>query len=345
MMDKEQIPPCSEVIELLSPADQAEISFLTQEQKDFFSDPNRFIPHDPELKPREIDLTFPGKAIFRWNVQGDSQLQISEDPDFSVFRLYPGKNNQAEISNLMPGKQYFWRVKTEHTLSEVRRFTVAPDHPRWVNIPNVTNCRDIGNWKTADGKKIRAGMIYRGAQFESETEGNVIFITPDGKRCFTEELHIKTELDLRGEEIKSFSPAEKIYPFPLSAYASWGGYGVFTAEQMEYYRQIFELFADPEIYPVYFHCAGGGDRTGTLAFMLEAVLGLDYETLLTEYELSNLSVSGERTRFSEVWKKFMEKLETLSPGGSIHEQVREYLHQCGIPDETLEKIRSILLEP
>ena len=326
-------------IELLSPADQEEISFLTQAQKDFLTDPKRFTPHDPELEPQKIDLSIPARALFRWNGPEDAQVLICEDPGFSNPKVYSGKNNQAEVSNLLSGKQYYWRVKTEDSLSEISRFRIAEDHPRWIDLPNVTNCRDIGGWKCSDGRKIRSGMVYR-----EKTEKSLL-ITPEGVRIFTEDLRIKTELDLRYAEIKTSSPAQQIFPFPLSAYASWSEFGIFTKEQMEYYRQIFELFADPELYPVYFHCAGGGDRTGTLAFMLEAVLGLNYESLLTEYELSNLSISGERTRFSEVWKKFMEKLESLVPGAGIHEQVRKYLHQCGVSDQTLEKIKTILLEP
>ena len=75
------------------------------------------------------------------------------------------------------------------------------------------------------------------------------------------------------------------------------------------------------------------------------MLGLDRESLLTEYELSNLSVSGERNRFSEVWTGFMEKLKSFAPGGTEGEQVREFLRQCGVTDEVQTKIRSILLEP
>ena len=109
-------------------------------------------------------------------------------------------------------------------------------------------------------------------------------------------------------------------------------------------KKIFELFADPSAYPLYFHCQGGGDRTGTVAFLLENMLGVSDADCLNDYELSNLSASGERTRFSEVWTKFMEKLETFVPGGSRQEQVCEFLRQCGVTDATQAKIRSFLLE-
>ncbi|MBQ6597880.1 MAG: tyrosine-protein phosphatase, partial [Lentisphaeria bacterium] len=160
-------------------------------------------------------------------------------------------------------------------------------------------------------------------------------------------LKIRTELDLRGGKAASALPGIPRYELiPFSAYATWGGtpgQGIFSDAMRPQVKKIFELFADPSAYPLYFHCQGGGDRTGTVAFLLENMLGVNDADSLTEYELSNLSVSGERSRFSEVWTKFMEKLETIVPGGSRQEQVCEFLRQCGVADAVQEKIRSILL--
>jgi len=49
-------------------------------------------------------------------------------------------------------------------------------------------------------------------------------------------------------------------------------------------------------------------------------------------------------RSSEVWIRFMEKLDEYAPGKNIREKVSAYLYQCGIKEETLEKIRKILLD-
>ena len=92
------------------------------------------------------------------------------------------------------------------------------------------------------------------------------------------------------------------------------------------------------------HCAGGGDRTGTIAFLLGAMLGMDYNDLINDYEYSNLSVSGERCRFSKVWKAFEEKLNEYAPGEPVRNQVVNYLKSCGITQETQNKIAEILTE-
>ena len=341
------------------PEDGAEISFMTLAQRLFLTDPYRAADHVPELEPRTVDETVPGKVRFDWYAEGaGSELQISGTPDFREYRRFPAEKSivrfrakgperdlsvfSAEINNLPHGEKYYWRAEAEDGFSEVRSFTVAPDLPRWIDLPRVTNVRDLGGWKTQDGRTIRQGMVFRGAQFEAWTSQKSYDLTDDGREVLFNVLKIRTELDLRGKE--PLLPREHSLLLPMSAYATWKEFGIFTPEQMENYRRIFELFTRPAVYPVYFHCQGGGDRTGTLAFMLEAMLGMSLDDMITEYELSNLSVSGERSRFSEVWVKFMEKLESLAPGKSRNDQAREYLRQCGVTDEMQEKIKSILLK-
>ena len=347
-------------IQLTEPQDMAEISFLSQEQKAFFNDPYRFNPHTPVIEPRKIDLTSPVPADFVWEGGTEkSVLQISRRKDFkTLIRQIQGRSRKlkdgrmrfrAKIANLEHGRKYFWRVTDGKKFSAVRTFTVADELPRWVSVPEVTNVRDLGGWKTASGKRIRQGMLFRGGQFNpawtNQPGGSKI--TPAGRKVLLEDLKIHTELDLRSGKTASALPGIPRYELiTFSAYATWGGtpgQGIFSDAMRPQVKKIFELFADPSAYPLYFHCQGGGDRTGTVAFLLENMLGVNDADCLTEYELSNLSVSGERSRYSEVWTKFMEKLETIVPGGSRQEQVCEFLRQCGVADAVQEKIRSILL--
>lgn len=337
-------------ISLLGPENGASVSFLTEEQRNFFTDPHRFEPHKPDPEPRKKDGTIPQPAVFLWkNVTGASELELSENPDFRIFRCYPGKaegqSSRAEVFNLLTGRKYYWRVRAGKKLSEIRSFTTASEVPRWIHLPDVTNVRDLGGWKTADGKKVRQGMVYRGGQFEAWTkQPTCSAMSEAGKKVFLEELKIRTELDLRSNGTRILDGIPRYEKIPVQAYASWNELGVFSEEQQQNVKKIFELLADPASYPLYFHCQGGGDRTGTIAFLLEAMLGLDEESLFTEYELSNLSVSGERIRYSDVWTGFMKKLETFAPGGSRRDQVSAYLRQAGITDEIQNRIRSLLLE-
>ena len=50
---------------------------------------------------------------------------------------------------------------------------------------------------------------------------------------------------------------------------------------------MFERVADPVNHPLVFHCTAGSDRTGALAAVLLSVLGVDDETILDDYELTD----------------------------------------------------------
>ena len=45
-------------------------------------------------------------------------------------------------------------------------------------------------------------------------------------------------------------------------------------------------------HPVVFHCAAGKERTGILAGLLLSALGVSDETIMEDYELTNLSLAA-----------------------------------------------------
>ena len=48
---------------------------------------------------------------------------------------------------------------------------------------------------------------------------------------------------------------------------------------------------------IYFHCRIGSDRTGTVAYLLEGLLGVPDEARYEEYQLTHLSGQWDRTRY------------------------------------------------
>ena len=297
-------------------------------------------------KDGRADCSFPAAVTVKWtNPAGKMcQLLISEASDFSHAAKREAFHS-SRVYNLLPGKQYFLKVRCGRIHSETVRFFTRSELPRFIYVPGVTNVRDIGGLSAGNGKKIRFGMVYRGAQHEkwSLQKG----ITPEGKRVLLEDLKLKAILDLRGETegrrvMEKY--VRKYVKIPSLAYATWRNDGIFSKEQMDHIRKIFGVFAQKNSYPLYVHCQGGGDRTGTVAFLLEVVLGVSLEDAEKEYEFSNLSSSGIRLRSSEVWVRFMEKLETFAPGKSIRDKVTAFLYRCGVKESTLGKIRNILLE-
>ena len=111
-------------------------------------------------------------------------------------------------------------------------------------------------------------------------------------------------------------------------------------------RRVMAVFANEANYPILFHCWGGADRTGTVALLLEALLGADAEQLAYDYELTSLSVWGPRTRGSQDYQELLAALgEFGRAGDSINAHVEKYLLSIGVTAGEIGAIRRQLIVP
>ena len=106
----------------------------------------------------------------------------------------------------------------------------------------------------------------------------------------------------------------------------------------------FRVFCDPENYPVYFHCIAGADRTGSLAVVLEAVLGVPEKEIELDYERTFYPYQ----RKGDFWKTYQALKKGImkygEKGDTLQKRVELYLKDCGITQAEIEKFRSIMLE-
>jgi hypothetical protein len=127
---------------------------------------------------------------------------------------------------------------------------------------------------------------------------------------------------------------------------------MFEDEHRKGIAKIMEFLSEEENYPIYFHCLGGADRTGMVAFLLRALMGEDDEDILTDYELTSLSSyaygTGEgvdslgfRSRESDYFREFLAIFNTYG-GDSFGEKAEDFLLECNVKQSTMEKIRRIL---
>lgn len=111
-------------------------------------------------------------------------------------------------------------------------------------------------------------------------------------------MGIKTELDLRKESeiggITSSILGEDIKYVNIEA---TNYHSIFTGTHIDNFKKELELFADIKNYPIYFHCWGGADRTGTLAFFIEGLCGVNETDLAIDFELTSFSHFGLRHRY------------------------------------------------
>ena len=299
------------------------------------------------LKCSGEDRTAPQKVHFRWETEfPESVFELSETEDFRQPRIIRTEQNSVEMGNLKADQQYYWRVN-----GCVPQSFFTDGAPRWIEVDGLVNIRDNGGWKTRDGGRIRQGLLYRGSEMEWQSyhdrdpsKEHHLQVTEAGIRVLRDELGIKTDLDLRlaAQGYLLESPLGKdvdLQVIPLLPY-----YHLWEEHQGDAVKQIFELLADPATYPIYYHCWGGSDRTGTVAFLLEALLGVSEEDMILDYEASSLACWGKRVSTSDSFSRFEDHLAAYAPEGSWQERSETYLLSCGIRPETLQSIRDILLE-
>ena len=58
-------------------------------------------------------------------------------------------------------------------------------------------------------------------------------------------------------------------------------------DRLDRYRPVFEVATDPDRLPLLFNCTAGKDRTGVVAAVLLRILGVDDNTVMPDYLLSN----------------------------------------------------------
>ena len=348
-------------IKSTNPNNEEVVSPLSPSMKLFLMMPEeaaRVALKDASLASRlsnEVRSFAPGIPM-RWEFQGERskihyELHVAENSHFRNEKVIQAPHRRYNLCNLEIGKTYYWKVAAVYEdgtsiESETRSFTVDALTPRVLNVPAVDNFRDLGGRRGLEGRMIPQGLIFRCSGFNNnssdggKTPGAPRF-TEEGLRIIREELKIKTDLDLRshGETARmTASPlGEDVNYVNIStvAYA-----GTFTPSGMEIMAKNFRVFTKPENYPVAFHCIAGADRTGSLAVLLEALLGVDRDEIMRDYVLTSFFT----TRPHANGDILLNGLNHFGrPDEPLSVKAERYFLEAGITPEELLAFRTIVL--
>jgi protein tyrosine/serine phosphatase len=172
---------------------------------------------------------------------------------------------------------------------------------RGVAFTNVFNFRDLGGYRTVDGRSVRWRRLYRSDDLSRLGEA-------DGERFRA--LGIRTVVDLRRtSEIEedgripdfdgcTYHHVHLVHEhWPDRHFTDTAERATFVAER---YRDILveaadgvgaalRLIADPDRAPLVVHCIAGKDRTGVVSALTLALLGVPDDDIADDYTLSEVA--------------------------------------------------------
>ncbi len=291
--------------------------------------------------------------VLSWDCPGATSFRVSwrrmTDGEAASPVVIQTAESSLPLRNLYKGCTYRWNVEAffpdQSTLTAESLFFTTDLGPRVLHVDGIANIRDLGGYTTADGRRTRQGQIYRSAGFEkNQTDTALLQLTEAGIRTLTEDLGIRTEMDLRNwaTSIPEWASVLSYVRYPLKPYS-----GLLT--EPETYLAAIRFFTAPKHYPIVYHCVGGADRTGTLSFCLGAILGYDDKTLINDYEYTSFSPIGPRDKSAPIAAdgsnlKTLLDITAGFPGQTIAERTSAYLAHLGLTEEEAAAIRANMME-
>ena len=306
------------------------------------------------------DRYVPKPATISWENSREGTLyytlRVGLEQDLSDAQSYLVSETTADIDYLFTAKHYYYQVYAHYDGDEVVKSQTfdfyTADTPRTVYVEGVTNTRDIGGRYVMNGQyQIKQGMVYRGAEVDRELGK----ITEEGKRVMLYELGIKTDLDIRGGDVQNAagtSPIDSSLNY-IHLEAPWYSH-VFNQSYRDAFATEIRTFANPDNYPIYFHCSVGRDRAGTLSALLSALIGVSEDDIYRDYEMSFFSRVGLKDAaqsegdFVNLISSFTTTFNTIKsnyPADTLMDSVEAWMKDyLGITQAEIDSIRNILWE-
>ena len=171
-------------------------------------------------------------------------------------------------------------------------------------------------------------------------------ITDENRDFFLKTLGIRSDIDLRSDGECFGMTGSPLGPSVTWFHISSTAYGGMQKDfGRAAFTKVFRVFLEEKNYPIDFHCIAGQDRTGAVAFILNALLGVDEEQLYLDWESTGFWNANTWFTHKEPFNKLIEGFEKKFPEGkTIHEKVELYVKSLGFTDADIAHFREIMLE-
>lgn len=197
------------------------------------------------------------------------------------------------------------------------------------------NIRDLGGW-ACDGGTIKYGMLYRGA--------DVFPTDPYIRPILVGECGVRMELDLRGKQEEPVRDSSALGNIGYCCPETYVWYSLSnTVAWREILRCIFDCVLTTT--PVYFHCSAGMDRTGTVACIIEALLGVNQSNIDKDYELSSFAGTAYLKKRNGVqWAQLIGEINALTVGSTFRDKVVNWVASLGFTAAEINAFRAAMID-
>ena len=280
---------------------------------------------------------------------------VYDPDDYTVSYIDEYAPATAVVSNYKPigktidGETYYNNVPNVRSpfATDNAAGTLKPlDALRWIktreNSAEAWNVRDLGGW-ACDGGTVKYGLLIRGGKLAAAD-----------RTVLVEELGVQHDLDLRGREGGGADDEPEMTASPLGRdvwYTRTQQYAWYALTPVSswqiYLRCVIDAVTHRE--PVYFHCTAGADRTGTLACVLEGMLGMSQSDIDKDYELTcfysgTSSDSAARRRNETDWTGLINAINAV-PGDSFRDKCVHFaVGTCGMSMADINAYRAAMID-
>jgi len=232
------------------------------------------------------------------------------------------------------------RVLLALTLGVLAAGCESPDNDsaetgaRHVELAGQPNFRDLGGYRTGDGRTVKWGEVYRSGELPELTDADVAVLEGLELQAVANFL-LPEEIEKHGRDRLPEGVREILLPITSDGMTeiALGGRrametGDFSAlppevnlevhrllldDATEQYAALLRALIDPNNRPMAFHCSHGVHRTGTAAAVLLSALGVPWETVREDYLLSNVYREEEVTHRLAQIRKMVAAKKNIPP--------------------------------
>lgn len=241
------------------------------------------------------------KYVLHTQVKGKWKIFVGKNPEAINWSVSAKTLKDSLSIDVLPTDRLFFAgVKKKDTL-------IFSERRLWVE--GAPNFRDLGGLKTASGRTVAWGKLFRCGDMGQLTENDLSVL---------KNINVKNVVDFRNDQEVSKSTDK--YPINYDLKRVWASITATNSQSMmKFYQVMGNPKATPEEVEVLFenlyatfpdqiknygpffqtlledakrgatlyHCTAGKDRTGLASALVLSILGVPEEVIISEYYLSN----------------------------------------------------------